>query len=494
MAEKIPQQPTATLIGYLLGECAYSLVVNGIFGFSLLFSTNALGLDPKWAGVAMAAAVFWEALTEPIMGYISDRTHGRWGSRHPYILGGGLLMALCSYWIWTIPAWCHGSPLAIFSYWLAMNLILRTSLSVFFIPYMALGFEMVQADYQRLRLQGLRRIFNMAANFAGPALAWILFFGGKTNEQATHSEANYQRMGSCFAIATAILVACVVIFTWPARVQIPPSPRMRQPTRRRIWDFLHEMKSIIGDPNARWIFVFIFIICVGMVLVSSLQMFVYDDFMKFSAWQKFIVHGGTMVAVAAGAFCSIRLSQRFDKKTAIWLGGGICIFGNVMLVGLFLTGVVKPTASAGTAAMILFGVFHASYWFGNGIMLPISNAMLADASEIRRRHNHKACEGSYAAVFSLAMRLAISLGLLGSGWCLSGAGYQAASQGRSLIQPPHAIWNLAMAALVISSGVCFAGMAVIWRYPLTRGRLAALRSVDNLATEFRPKERRYSID
>ena len=197
--------------------------------------------------------------------------------------------------------------------------------------------------------------------------------------------------------------------------------------------------------------------------------------MQFSAWQKFVVHGGTMIGMAAGAFCSIRLNQRFDKKQTIALGGVISIFGNLMLVALFLTGAVKRAGIDGSTAMILFGFFHAIYWFGNGVMLPISNAMLADVSEIRRHRTQVACEGSYSAVFSLAMRMAISLGLLISGGCLSAAGYQAASRDRSSIQTPHAIWNLAMVAFLVSAGICLIALAAIWRHPISRQRMAAMR-------------------
>ena len=77
----------------------------------MLFYTKSLGLDPKWAGLAMSLSVFWEAVTEPVMGHISDNTRSSWGRRHPYMLAGGLLMALCSYLIWTVPDFCRGSQM-----------------------------------------------------------------------------------------------------------------------------------------------------------------------------------------------------------------------------------------------------------------------------------------------------------------------------------------------------------------------------------------------
>ena len=84
------------MLTYGVGECANSLVMNGVFGFAMLFFTKALGLNPAWAGFAMAVSVVWEAIFEPIMGHISDNTRSRWGRRHPYMIVGGILMAVCS--------------------------------------------------------------------------------------------------------------------------------------------------------------------------------------------------------------------------------------------------------------------------------------------------------------------------------------------------------------------------------------------------------------
>lgn len=469
---------TGSMFTYALGECATSLVMNGIFGFAMLFYTKSLGLDPKWAGLAMSLSVFWEAVTEPVMGHLSDNTRSRWGRRHPYMLAGGLLMAVCSYLIWTVPGACRGSQMAVFWYLVGMNLVLRTGLTMFFIPYMALGFEMC-GDYQgRARLQGIRQILNMAANFCGPAMAWSFFFQDKNNIQATTVEANYHHMGGTFAVATAIFVVLVVFRTFRWREDTRDAP----PRSEHGWlrHFLTDMRQILLDKNPRWVFVFIFIVCAGMVLVSSLQMFVYDDFMKFPAWQKSIAHGSTMIGMALGAACSVGLAKRCDKRGAVLIGGMVSIGCNLALAALFLTGLVKPHAtftlsgSQVPLALILFVIFHATYWFGNGIVLPVATAMMADVSEVHSLRTGENKDGGYSAVFSLAMRMAISFSLIVSGWCLSGIGYQAPAPAAG--QTPDATWRLGMVTFVIGALVCLLSLLAIRMYPISRQRLEELRS------------------
>jgi glycoside/pentoside/hexuronide:cation symporter, GPH family len=483
--------PTGSMLKYSLGECANSLVMNGIFGFAMLFYTKSLGLDPKWAALAMSLSVFWEALTEPVMGHISDHTRSRWGRRHPYMLAGGLLMAVCSYLIWAVPESLRGSQMSVFWYLVAMNLLLRTGLTMFFIPYLALGFEMCN-DYQgRSRIQGMRWVFNMAANFAGPAMAWTIFFKDQDGIQATTVEANYHHMGATFAIATAVFVLLVCIFTLRWRQDTRAAPAGSEHGWFKA--FFIEMKQILADPNPRWVFVFIFIVCAGMVVVSSLQMFVYDDFMHFSAGRfqlpgggelshTSVAHGSTMIGMALGAMLCTRLALRFDKKGAVLLGGVLSIFCNLMLAAVFLTGWVKPGATWAVGgrelplALMLFVLFHASYWLGNGIMLPVSTAMMADVSEIRTLQTGEVRDGGYSAVFSLAMRMAISFSLIVSGWCLSGIGYQVPKDGESVTQSPQAVWNLGMVTFAAGALVCLLSLLAIRRYPVSRERLAAFRA------------------
>ena len=482
---------TSSMLTYSLGECANSLVMNGIFGFAMLFYTKSLGLDPKWAGLAMSLSVFWEAVTEPVMGHLSDNTRSRWGRRHPYMLSGGLLMALCSYLIWTVPGVCRGSQMAVFWYLVTMNLALRTGLTMFFIPYLALGFEMC-GDYQgRSRIQGLRWVFNMIANFAGPAMAWTFFFKDKDGLQATTVEANYHHMGATFAIATAIFVVLVCLCTFHWR----EDTRDAAARSEHGWfkAFFIEMKQILADRNPRWVFVFIFIVCAGMVIVSSLQMFVYDDFMHFTAGRfvlpgggelshTSVAHGSTMVGMGLGALLCTRLAGRFDKKGAVLFGGGLSIFCNLMLAVIFLTGWVKPGAlwTVGghdvPLALGLFVLFHATYWLGNGIMLPVATAMMADVSEIRKLRTGEVRDGGYSAVFSLAMRMAISFSLIVSGWCLSGIGYRVPQGGEKVTQTPEAIQNLGLVTFVVGALIALLALFAIRLYPITRRKLEELRA------------------
>jgi GPH family glycoside/pentoside/hexuronide:cation symporter len=472
------------MLTYGVGECANSLVMNGVFGFAMIFFTKALGLNPIWAAFAMGVSVVWEAIFEPIMGHISDNTRSRWGRRHPYMIVGGILMAVCSYMIWFVPEVFRSSQMSTLGYVIVVNLVLRTGLTMFFIPYMALGFEMC-SDYQgRAKLQSIRQIFNMAANFAGPAMAWSIFFQDRGNIRGTTLAVNYLHMGTVFAISTVVFVLVVVVFTFHWH----EDTRHVKREARAGWvnDFFVDMKQILRDSNARWVFVFVFVVCAGMVLVSSLQIFVYDDYMKFSAFEKTIAHGGTMVGMALGAFISVGLAKKFDKRNTVLIGGLVSVLANLTLGLLFVTGLVPHDATrivAGKAvplALCLFVPLHAAYWFGNGVMLPIANSMIADVSEIHRLQTGVKKDGGYSSVFSLSMRMAISIGLMASGYCLGFIGYKVPMNTEAVMQSPEAIWRLGAVTFVIGAFICLLSLLAIQKYPLTRSLLEETRRSGNL--------------
>ena len=92
------------MVGYSVGECGNSIIMNSLFGYAMLYYTDALGLRHAEAGIAMALAVFWDAITDPVMGHVSDNTKSRFGRRHPYMLWGGLATVATYVFLWCVPS------------------------------------------------------------------------------------------------------------------------------------------------------------------------------------------------------------------------------------------------------------------------------------------------------------------------------------------------------------------------------------------------------
>src|SRR5512141_1340694 len=126
-----------------------------------LMGNISLGLSAFWLGVILIIPRLWDALSDPIIGHLSDNTRTRWGRRRPYLLIGGILVALFFVGMWWIPkgdtvrAWFPteaGFQAFQLVYILISLLLFFTSCNIFEIPHGALGMEMTTDSHERTRL------------------------------------------------------------------------------------------------------------------------------------------------------------------------------------------------------------------------------------------------------------------------------------------------------------------------------------------------------
>jgi len=446
------------MIGYGVGECASSLVLNGLFSFAMLYYSTVLGLSPALAGAALAVSLVLETAIDPAMGHVSDRTRHRLGRRHPWMLAGGCLMAVCFYCLWAVPSTLHGRELPLFAYLLLVNLVLRAGLTMFFVPYLALGFELCPDTEGSTKLQAVRQVMNLAANLAGPALAWSLYFRDTAAPDGatvagTSVPQNYVHMGTAFSL---IVVVCVLAAAWLTRGWMDDTRAGPGKSGLGAISFWGDVRQSVGDSRFMRVLGFLFLAGSGMAWVSSFQPYVYVYFMGFAPWQKTLVHGSTMIGMAVGGVLSAWLVRRFDKKGTVLLGGLVSLLSNGMLAALFLRGGVARGTSGALAG---FAFFHAAFWLGNGILLPTGVAMIADLCALHRRRTGLTKDGSYAALYSLSMKVATAFALLGSGGVLRLIGFSpCAAQGAYL---PEVIWRLGVAMFLAGPLMTALALAVI---------------------------------
>lgn len=474
--------PLRDMLAYAAGDGATSLILNSM-GFLMLYYTEALGVDYRLAGLAISTATFWNAITEPVMGHISDGTRCRFGRRHPHMLAGGLLMGVCFLAIWTVPQ-AFRAPGLLFGYIIVTNLLLRTAITIFAVPHAALGFELCTDYVQRTTLQGLRVAFNMLVTLAGPAMAWTLFFRSDSGVESTAVGSNYLRMGGTFTAAALVFVLVVVAATRRYAVDT----RDARGTRGiRPLEILRTTTEVFVDRCPRPVFVFGAVAFVGMSLVASLEMYVYVHVMAFSSAQRSIVHGSGVVACALGGVLSPLLVSKIDKRGSIVAAVAVLVAANLALAILFVpaasdaapgSGLTHALAAAGDravpATLIVFALLHALYWAGNGMLTPIAGSMIADASELNRHRTGTLRDGAYSSVFSCITKISISLGILLAGFCLDWAGFQIGDD----VQRPGAIRVLALATFAGGAALAAIALLPLIRYGITRDDIERLRAAD----------------
>lgn len=339
------------------------------------------------------------------------------------------------------------------------------------------------SDYDgRVSLQGIRSALNMLANLLGPALAWTLFFSHNEVTRATAVPANYLHMGLAFAAVSLGSILFVVYITRGYIVDSTTLPRRQN----GVLDFFRDMKEIVTDFYPRYVFGFTVVVMVGNTLVCSLQMYLFEHFMRFGGFEKTIAHGGSMVCFGLGSLLSGPLTRRFEKKGTVYFAILLAICGSFSLAAVLLTKTVVPGQTLVLGAttlpldLIVFVLLYGIYWVGIGTMFPTCLSMMADVAEINELKTGRNKDGAYAAVFSFSQKVAISVGLLISGLILTLIGFKT---GVGLVQSPATVWKLCGATLLAGPCISLLALLLMRFYPVTKAFLEELRRNHPTRTE-----------
>lgn len=468
---------TRELWAYASGEGATSVTMNGIGNFSMLFYTQILGMSPELVGIALFIATIWDAITDPLMGTISDRTTSRFGRRHPYMLIGGIALAIAFLAVWFVPEAFRGEK-SLFTYLLVVNIFIKTSFTLFVVPYTALGFEMCKSDDDRARLQGVRYAFNMVINIISGGLAWVLFFPDKldvdgiTKIDGTKIHENYLNMGGILA-AIAFFLTIFCIYATYKYAEKGLAKNESEGMAGHVKAFIHDLKDVYSDKLVWFVFGFFGIAQFSMMVVSQVQMFTYIEYMQFSAGEKTFVHTGGMVGFMIGSLLLGGMVKRMDKKMTGYIAMVLSSIGCLSLLAIFTGGLLDPQAKIGgfPIAVAAFGLMQMLWWGGCGVIVPLATSMIADLSLVKKLKTGEVTEGRYAAGFSFFLKAASALGLLVTGYILKGVGYISGAESQSV----ETIDNLALMTFIIGPILMFLSFFILRKYPITHKSMNDLR-------------------
>lgn len=149
-----PRLDSRTKVLYGIGSVANAVKAT-LFGlFALYFYTSVMGLSGTLVGMASAVGLAWDAVIDPYIGYLSDRADPWLGRRHIFMLVGAATMGL-SFWAFFSPP--QGlSTAALFLWLLLAGLLVRTTISLYGVPFLALGAELSQDYHERTLIAGIR--------------------------------------------------------------------------------------------------------------------------------------------------------------------------------------------------------------------------------------------------------------------------------------------------------------------------------------------------
>jgi len=238
-----------------------------------LMGNISLGLSAFWLGVILIIPRLWDALSDPVIGHLSDNTRTRWGRRRPYLLIGGILVAVFFVVMWWIPkgdrvrVWFPsetGFQAFQLVYILFSLLLFFTACNVFEIPHGALGMEMTTDYHERTRLFSAK---SFVGNLFAMSTPWLFALANMKLFKGTGNEADGMRYVSI--MVAALIIPLSVWWTFKLR-----EPRFVKAEKHERTPFWKDMKRTASNRNFVMLTLTVFTLAMGFNFVQLLGSYI----------------------------------------------------------------------------------------------------------------------------------------------------------------------------------------------------------------------------
>ena len=422
-----------TRLGYGIGDIAICLYWSGVGLYLLYFYTDVVGISPSLAGLIYGLGMFWDAITDPFMGYVAERTRTKWGVYRPYLLFGNIPLALSFILLFWVPPLEGG---ALFFFLLFANLLHRTCFTLVSVPFSSLTPRITSDSQERTNLTGFRMLgaqtgTNLMALLAFPIIFWV---GGE-------DESLGFVVLACVAGLTALGIHAITFLT----VKEPENDQGIE----RVGGSLSEAARAIGKNGPFWL-VFSATLIVGITTIFFGNNLIYYTKYALNLHE----HQGTILFTSGiVAFLSIPIwwiiSNNIGKKLT-WL-----ISSSITLIALLVFYLYKID----TLMELLFLVAFIGFGSGAGGILFWS--MLPDTIEYGEVRTGVRSESSLYGFMTFAQKGSIAFAIIILGIVLDFIGFQA-----NEIQSDTTISNMkAIMTLIPSIGIALS-LVIIYFYPI----------------------------
>ncbi len=431
-------------LSYSLGVVSEHMGSNTLTTLANPIFNTVLGLNPVWIGICLGLMRVWDAVTDPVMGAISDNTRTRHGRRRPFMLVGAVAAGGIFPLIWCVsPSW---SPVAIAIYFLLVCIVFFTAQTIFSVPYTALGYELTADYHERTRLMAWRAYFGKLSALIFP---WALSFtqlpiwGGDTMLGA-----RWMGVGVGIIVMMAGLVP--VVFTRERFYE-------KACTQKKI-GLLKGIRETCRNRSFLMMIGILLFTILGTQLVNHLGFYVaayylFDGNIKSAAILGGIAGNVQLVVGLAAVLALSKLSQRIGKRRALAVSIGL----------LALAGPVKwfSYTPASPYLSLLVPLVTAPAYAGFWLLISSIKADICDFDELETGLRR---EGSYASLSAWFTKLAYAATAILSGFILVWVGFHADLGPK---QSPDTLFWMRVWFSFVPSLSALPALYLVFRFPIT---------------------------
>ena len=397
-------------------------------GIFMVVLVQNLGF-PGWMwGIVYFLPRISDALTDPIMGFISDNTKSKWGRRRQYVILGGLIMAVAFAIMWQL--YGENSVNYNFTYFLLLSFAFYIGLTIFSVPYVAIGYEMSDDFHERTQIMAIAQWIGQWAWVIAPWF-WVIMYDPDwfpTAEGATRELAIWVAVifGFC-ALVPGLFI--------PSKSTLGEdySPLSFSSIGSSLKKILQGFKEAFSSKPFRQLCISTFLIYNAFMTISGFAFFIIvwylykGDAEAAGYWTPLFGSAGAIVTTFIVIPIVARMSKILGKKKAFMISQGISLVGYASLWFLFVPG--KPW-------MFLIALpFHS---FGIGSLFTLMMSMTADVIDLDELNYGVRREGVFGAIYWYMVKFGFAIAGGLSGIILTVVGFD----GNLDVQPEGAITGL----------------------------------------------------
>lgn len=423
------------------------------------FFNIGLGLNPVLLGVLLMVFRIWDAITDPLMGSISDNTRTRWGRRRPYIVVGGVLAALVFPLLWFPPM--HWGTNGVVAYLVCVGMGYFVCTSMWSMPYYGLQLEMTPNYDERTRVAAW---YTGVGKVVALGMGWVMaLVTGPWFADAVTGKPDIVKGIQTFALCA---VPLIMFFGVIPGLFVKERYYATETSHQAKVPFWTSMKESAGCKPLWWLILISFCHVFGMYSIGTVRQYVNIYFINSgNLANAAVIEGWVYSSMFITGLLSIPfwtwVAEKTDKRTALVLILLMAMFGH--LLNLVCLRPDMPYLQI--IPSMLYSGAGGAIW----LLLPSMKADVADEDELKTGARR---EGSLNAFYSWFIKLALTCSMGTSGLVLNLTGFNVHAK----TQPHEVLMNMKLCYVIIPIVMWSLALLMLWFYPLNRRRMDEVRA------------------
>ena len=401
---------------YGLGAFVNNLLAAAIGGMVIVLNLG-LGMNPALVGLLGALPRLSDAITDPIVGYISDNTQSRWGRRRPFILIGAIAAGVLFALLWQLPP--GRSESFYFWFFLIGSLLFYLAYTVFATPWVALGFEMTPDYHERTRLMGVQNFVGQIPYMIAPYFLAIMY-SATWFDNEVEGAAGLAIIIGIFVVGIGIMPA---IFLRERFQGIANSETGKSSDSASVGNVRHFFAGFLTTLKFKpflKLCLATFLVFNGFILIASFQSYVIIYYVfggDPDTGAAFVGHSGLLGAISTLFVIVLAtwLATRIGKRRAFYITTGVSMVGYCLKWVCYNPDV--PWLLLVPAPLMAFGL---------GGLFTLMPSMIADVVDADELETGERREGMYGSIFWWVVKLGMAAAIAGGGLLLNWTGFDVA--------------------------------------------------------------------